>query len=49
MPKADRQEIDTIVVLKLDGPAAEAKVGRWPPHSVATGKKATASNVFQQQ
>jgi alpha-L-fucosidase len=26
VPNADRQEIDTIVVLKLDGPAAEVKV-----------------------
>ncbi len=25
VPKGDRQEIDTIVVLKLDGPAADAK------------------------
>jgi len=46
VPKADRQEIDTIVVLKLDGPAAEAKPGRLPTMSVAVGKKATASNVF---
>jgi alpha-L-fucosidase len=47
IPKAHRQEIDTIVVLKLDGPAAAAKPGRLPSQSVAVGKKATASNVFR--
>ena len=47
VPKADRQEIDTIVVLKLDGPAADVKVLRGKSASVASGKKALASNVFQ--
>jgi alpha-L-fucosidase len=47
VPAADRKEIDTIVVLTLDGLAAEAKVGIAATDSVATGKKATASNVFQ--
>jgi len=28
VPKADRRDIDTIVVLELDGPAGEVKVGR---------------------
>ena len=43
---ADRQEIDTIVALKLDGPAADVK-----PASLAgcltSGKKASASNVYR--
>jgi len=47
VPAADRKEIDTIVVLTLDGPAADAKVGHAATDSLATGKKATASNVFQ--
>ncbi len=47
VPKADRQDIDTIVALKLDRPAAETKVSRLKSQSVATGKKAAASNVFQ--
>lgn len=47
VPKADRQEIDTIVALKLDGRAADVKVGRLKSQSVASGKKATASNVYQ--
>jgi alpha-L-fucosidase len=49
LPAADRQEIDTVIALELDRPAAEiaplaALVG---PRSLASGKKATASNVFQ--
>ncbi|MGQ9576323.1 MAG: alpha-L-fucosidase [Thermoguttaceae bacterium] len=47
VPAADRKEIDTIVVLTLDGPAAELKLGRLPTASVATGKRAAASNVYQ--
>jgi len=47
VPKADRQEIDTIVVLQLDGPAAEANPGRLPSDSVATGMQAAASNVYR--
>ncbi len=47
VPEADRQEIDTIVVLELDGPAAEANPGRLPSESLATGKKAAASNVYR--
>jgi len=46
LPEDARDEIDTIVVLTLDGPAAEAKPGKLPSDSVAAGKKATASNVF---
>jgi len=44
VPAGQRQELGTIVVLQLDGPAAEVKP-TW--QSVSAGKKATASNVFQ--
>ena len=47
VPEASRQEIDTIVVLHLDGPAAEANPAKMASGSVAAGKVATASNVFQ--
>jgi len=47
VPQADRREIDTIVVLQLDGPAAEAAPGCLASGSVAVGKEAAASNVFQ--
>jgi len=49
IPQADRQAIDTIVALELDGPAfAVPPVDvRWPSRSLAYGKKATASNVFR--
>ncbi|MFQ6131004.1 MAG: alpha-L-fucosidase [Armatimonadota bacterium] len=43
VPPADRQENDTIVALQLDGPAAQASPA-WK--SLATGKQATASNVY---
>jgi len=45
--KAHRQEIDTIVALELDGPAFGIKLGAVRSGSVAVGKKATASNVYQ--
>jgi len=44
---ADRQELDTIVALALDGPAFEAKVRKAASASLAVGKQAAASNVFQ--
>jgi alpha-L-fucosidase len=47
VPEADRRQIDTIVVLVLDGPAAEANPGRLASDSVAAGKPATASNVYR--
>ena len=47
LPPEDRQELDTIIALELDGPAAELKPRRLPSSSLAFGKKATASNVFQ--
>jgi alpha-L-fucosidase len=46
VPAADRNDIDTIVALTLDGPAAQANP-RPAGVSVAAGKKATASNVFR--
>ncbi|MBN1421494.1 MAG: alpha-L-fucosidase [Planctomycetes bacterium] len=47
IPREARQEIDTIVALDLDGPASEiAPVATRIP-SLATGKKAAASNTFQ--
>jgi alpha-L-fucosidase len=42
VPPQDRQEIDTIVKLELDGPALEI-----PAVGLPTGIKATASNVYQ--
>jgi alpha-L-fucosidase len=50
VPRSDRREIDTVVVLELDRPAmdiapiAVASVGQ----SLAEGAKVTASNVYQQ-
>ncbi|MBI5384049.1 MAG: alpha-L-fucosidase [Verrucomicrobia bacterium] len=50
VPKQDRQEIDTIVALELDQPAGGiAPVSAAGKSSLAEGKKATASNVFQKQ
>jgi alpha-L-fucosidase len=51
VPKADRQKIDTIVVLELDRPAIDiapiAVSGRG--RSLTEGKKAAASNVYQNE
>lgn len=47
VPPGDRQELDTIIALALDGPADELGVLRLASSSLAFGKKATASNVFQ--
>ncbi|MBN2024161.1 MAG: alpha-L-fucosidase [Pirellulales bacterium] len=49
IPKANRDAIDTIVELTLDGPAADVKLGSLHGASVAQGKPATASNVFGNQ
>ncbi len=48
VPKRDRQEIDTIVVLELDRPAMEIRpiAARSFGKSLTAGKKAKASNVF---
>ncbi|MCX8038201.1 MAG: alpha-L-fucosidase [Candidatus Sumerlaeia bacterium] len=47
VPENDRQDIDTIVVLELDGSAMDLApvAGEWK--SLTTGKTATASNVYQ--
>jgi len=47
VPPEQRQELDTIVVLQLDGPADEIEPVALPSASLAFGKKATASNFFQ--
>jgi alpha-L-fucosidase len=49
VPKSDRQEIDTIVALELDKPAIEIAPMTVNPagESLTTGKKAKASNVYQ--
>ena len=47
VPPEHRQELDTIVVLELDGPAAEIEPVRLPSASLAFGRKATASNAFE--
>ena len=49
LPVTDRQEIDTIIALELDRPAATiaAVATSTKSNSLTTGKKATASNVFQ--
>ena len=44
---ADRQELDTLVALTLDGPAFDATVQKTASASAARGGKASASNVFQ--
>ncbi len=51
--ESDRQPIDTIVVLELDGtamdlPAADVPMDMMGPASLTTGAQATASNVYQQ-
>jgi alpha-L-fucosidase len=47
VPQESRREIDTIVKLTLDGPAANIEPLALPSASLAAGKTPTASNVFQ--
>ncbi len=47
VPQQDRREIDTIIRLELDGSAMAIEPIVLPSASVAAGRKATASNVFQ--
>ncbi len=47
VPQADRQELDTIITLHLDGSAGEIPPCSLPSDSLTTGKRARASNVFQ--
>jgi len=49
VPEAQRQELDTIIALELDGPAFEIKPVAAASGSLAMGKKARASNVFRNQ
>ncbi|MCX7047202.1 MAG: alpha-L-fucosidase [Candidatus Sumerlaeota bacterium] len=49
LPAGDRQEIDTVIALELNGPAgdiAPLAMTKVSP-SLASGKKATASNVYR--
>jgi len=46
LPEKDRDPIDTIIALKLDGPASKIEPVR-SSLSLTSGKKATASNVYQ--
>ena len=48
VPQSDRQPLDTIVALELDGSALDLPAVEVPsPPSLSTHAKATASNVFQ--
>ena len=47
IPKTDRHEIDTIIKLELEGPADELTPVGVPSASLAHGKKARASNIYQ--
>lgn len=49
VPPEQRQEIDTLVRLRLDGPAGDLKPVNVGPASLTEGRPATASNVFQKQ
>ncbi|MHC4744224.1 MAG: alpha-L-fucosidase, partial [Planctomycetota bacterium] len=48
VPPEDRDPLDTIVKLRLDGPASDIPPMKEPPSgSLAHGKEATASNVYE--
>jgi alpha-L-fucosidase len=47
VPKSYQQEIDTIIKLQLNGPAGEITAVSILSSSLACGKKAGASNIFQ--
>jgi alpha-L-fucosidase len=47
VPPDSREEIDTIIELKLDGPAGDIEPIGIRSASLAAGKRAQASNVFQ--
>jgi len=47
VPPSERDPMDTIVKLELDGPAAALKLLKLPSGSLTCGKTATASNVFR--
>jgi alpha-L-fucosidase len=47
VPKLTRRDLDTIIVLQLDGAASEITPRSLSTESLTTGKKVKASNVFQ--
>jgi alpha-L-fucosidase len=47
VPKANQQELDTIIKLQLDGPAGEISPLGMLSSSLAYSKKVKASNVYQ--
>ncbi|UCG50226.1 MAG: alpha-L-fucosidase [Phycisphaerales bacterium] len=47
VPQADRQELDTIIALRVLGPAGEIPPCSLPSDSLTAGKRARASNVFE--
>jgi len=47
VPRAHRRELDTIIVLALDGPASDIPPLSLPYSSLTAGKKATASNTYE--
>ncbi len=50
LPTGDHDKLDTIIALELDRPASDIEPLTVPSavsHSLATGKKATASNIHQ--
>jgi alpha-L-fucosidase len=50
VPEANRQPLDTIVAIELDGPALDIAATDVPmPVSLTSKAKATASNVYQNQ
>jgi alpha-L-fucosidase len=46
VPRQHRNELDTIVLLELDGPASGLKPALVPTASLTFGKKVTASSVY---
>jgi len=46
VPAQQRQELDTIIALELDGPASDLKPAPIPVASLTFGKKVTASSVY---
>jgi alpha-L-fucosidase len=49
VPKAHRHKLDTIIMLKLDGPAGEITPRAMRSGSITMAKKVSASNIFQNQ
>jgi alpha-L-fucosidase len=47
VPKEHRHELDTIIQLRVAGPASEIPPCSLPSASLTAGKKTRASNVFQ--